>query len=212
MWPRGFVQWPKSPCRHPGPNVATPQRRRVTDGQPRDRRVHVTGRACGLRLELGLGIERSLLSALRGRRAHPEPTRRGVKYSHGTVENEDLGQSYLFSTFIQLQTSYTGSCLHYLAIMSSEPLYPAYLPTRPDGFAATIDVPPFAGDEPGRRAIGSKVSELGTEAVLDNITPRIGTEIKGVQLSKLSKAGLDEVALLAAQRGVLVFVSESRLS
>lgn len=89
----------------------------------------------------------------------------------------------------------------------TEPLYPHYLPTRPDGFQPTIDIELFEGDEPGRRAQASKSSILGSGADVINITPRIGTEIRGLQLSKLSKAGLDEVALLAAERGVLVFVS-----
>lgn len=85
------------------------------------------------------------------------------------------------------------------------PKYPHYLPTRPDGYAATIDVPLFHAEEPGLRADPSK-PELSTAATsLRNITPRIGTEIHGVQLSQLTPAGLDEVALLAAERGVLVF-------
>ena len=33
----------------------------------------------------------------------------------------------------------------------------------------------------------------------------MGTEIKGIQLSQLNDAAKDEVALLAAQRGVLIF-------
>lgn len=88
----------------------------------------------------------------------------------------------------------------------SEPLYPAYLPTRPEGFIATIDVPEFDGDEPGLRADATKPVLTKAGAVLDDLTPRIGTEVTGVQLSALGKEGLDEVALLAAERGVLVFV------
>jgi sulfonate dioxygenase len=93
--------------------------------------------------------------------------------------------------------------------MSSEPLYPAYLPTRPDGFAATVNVAAFECDEPGLRAQSNKSTILGSGTTTQNITPRIGTEIRGVQLSQLSEAGLDEVALLAAERGVLVFVRTS---
>ncbi|KAL3298184.1 hypothetical protein RB213_005605 [Colletotrichum asianum] len=91
--------------------------------------------------------------------------------------------------------------------MASHPLYPAYLPTRPDGFQPTIDVPFFEADEPGVQAKKSnKLSVFKTpDAKVENITPRVGTEIRGVQLSQLSGAGLDEVALLAAERGVLVF-------
>jgi len=38
-----------------------------------------------------------------------------------------------------------------------------------------------------------------------DIAPHVGTEIEGVQLSQLSEAGLDELALFAAKRGALVF-------
>lgn len=37
------------------------------------------------------------------------------------------------------------------------------------------------------------------------LTPRVGTEIKGLQLSQLSDAQKDELALLVAERGVVVF-------
>lgn len=89
----------------------------------------------------------------------------------------------------------------------SGPLYPHYLPVRPEGFTPTLDVPPFEAAEPGLRADPAKPDLLAAKgASVLNITPRIGTEIRGVQLSALSKAGLDQVALLAAERGVLVFV------
>jgi hypothetical protein len=90
--------------------------------------------------------------------------------------------------------------------MSSEPLYSAYLPTRTDGYIAPIAVPAFDADEPGLRADPAKASLL-KGATVENITPRIGTEIRGVQISSLGKEGLDELALLAAERGVVVFVS-----
>jgi alpha-ketoglutarate-dependent taurine dioxygenase len=37
------------------------------------------------------------------------------------------------------------------------------------------------------------------------ITPNIGTEIVGIQLSELNSAQKDELALLAAERGVVLF-------
>ncbi|PLB44538.1 alpha-ketoglutarate-dependent taurine dioxygenase [Aspergillus steynii IBT 23096] len=88
--------------------------------------------------------------------------------------------------------------------MSSQPLYPAYLPVRPEGFTPTQDLPPFKVEEPGLRA-DPELPEIKVKGKLKNITPRIGTEIRDLQLSRLSKDGLDQVALLAAQRGVLVF-------
>ncbi|KAH8201356.1 hypothetical protein TruAng_004439 [Truncatella angustata] len=74
---------------------------------------------------------------------------------------------------------------------TSKPLYPAYLPTRPDGFTATLDVPSFEADEPGVRADPSKPHILRPGVHVESITPRIGSEIRGVQLSELSTAGLE---------------------
>lgn len=90
--------------------------------------------------------------------------------------------------------------------MPSEPLYPKYLPTRPEGFTEPHNIPFFEATEPGTRADPSKPSLLKTGASVSNITPRCGSEIRGVQISKLTPEGLDEVALLAAERGILVFV------
>ena len=89
----------------------------------------------------------------------------------------------------------------------SEPLYPAYLPTRADGYSKPVPVPEFEADEPGLRADPAKESLLRGATRVEKITPRVGTEIRGVQISELDKKGLDELALLAAERGVVVFVS-----
>jgi sulfonate dioxygenase len=43
------------------------------------------------------------------------------------------------------------------------------------------------------------------QAIVENITPTIGTEVRGVQLSTLSKAGKDQLALFVAQRKVVAF-------
>jgi sulfonate dioxygenase len=40
---------------------------------------------------------------------------------------------------------------------------------------------------------------------ITRLTPRVGTEIKGLQLSQLSDAQKNELALLVAERGVVVF-------
>lgn len=88
------------------------------------------------------------------------------------------------------------------------PLYPTYLPVRPEGPSASIPHPPFEAEEPALRADPTKPTISGHEGLkYKNLTPRIGTELRGIQLSQLDAKGLDEVALLAAERGVLVFVS-----
>ena len=52
----------------------------------------------------------------------------------------------------------------------------------------------------------SKPNLLGVpNATFTRLTPRIGTEIKGLQLSELSDIQKDELALLLAERGVVVF-------
>ncbi|EGW35397.1 uncharacterized protein SPAPADRAFT_58613 [Spathaspora passalidarum NRRL Y-27907] len=53
---------------------------------------------------------------------------------------------------------------------------------------------------------------LLANAETKNISPKLGTEIKGVQLSQLNDAGRDELALLAHQRGVLVFRDQDFVS
>ncbi|GKU08077.1 unnamed protein product [Fusarium langsethiae] len=69
---------------------------------------------------------------------------------------------------------------------------------------APVPVPLFDGDEPGLRADAAKTN-LFKGGRVENITPRVGTEIRGVQISQLDQKGLDELALLAAERGVVVF-------
>ncbi|KAG7664160.1 uncharacterized protein J8A68_002298 [[Candida] subhashii] len=50
------------------------------------------------------------------------------------------------------------------------------------------------------------------EIEVNNLSPKLGTEISGVQLSELTDAGKDELALLASQRGVLVFRDQDFIS
>ncbi|ESK92287.1 alpha-ketoglutarate-dependent sulfonate [Moniliophthora roreri MCA 2997] len=87
---------------------------------------------------------------------------------------------------------------------STAPLYPAYLSVRPEGPSASIPHPAFDVVEPGTRAKPSKPRLFAhPELRLKNLTPQIGTELRGIQLTKLNEEELDEVALLAAERGVL---------
>lgn len=90
----------------------------------------------------------------------------------------------------------------------SSPLYPSYLPVRPEGFTLATQHPPFDAVEPALRADPAKPELLGQPRTkVKQITPAIGLEISGVQVSKLSDNGLDELALLTAEAGVLVLVS-----
>ncbi|CAG99687.1 TauD/TfdA dioxygenase family protein [Kluyveromyces lactis] len=60
-------------------------------------------------------------------------------------------------------------------------------------------------EDPALKA-NPKFPHLLTSGVeISPITPKLGSEIRGLQLSELDNAGKDELALLTAERGVLIF-------
>ncbi|THV02052.1 taurine catabolism dioxygenase, partial [Dendrothele bispora CBS 962.96] len=84
------------------------------------------------------------------------------------------------------------------------PTYPFYYPH----FDVEEKFPPtqiFEHTDPGSRADPAKPHLLTANTTTKDITSYIGTEITGVQISELSKEGLDELALYAAQRKLLIF-------
>lgn len=83
-------------------------------------------------------------------------------------------------------------------------LYPDYLPFY-DPLESVEDLGEFEHSDPGHRADPTFPNLLKNATRVSDLSPHIGTEIEGVQLSQLSSEGLDELALLAAQRGGLVF-------
>lgn len=89
--------------------------------------------------------------------------------------------------------------------------YPAYLPVW-----SHTEFPPWEEvpyHDAGHRATKDKRHLFGKGSTHRQITPAIGEEIHGVQLSKLSKEGLDDLALLAAERGLLIlYVTVSRFA
>ncbi|TFK48014.1 taurine catabolism dioxygenase [Heliocybe sulcata] len=60
-------------------------------------------------------------------------------------------------------------------------------------------------EEPGKRADPAKPHLLTPSATVDHLSPYIGTEVTGVQISQLTKEGLDELALFVAERKLVVF-------
>lgn len=84
------------------------------------------------------------------------------------------------------------------------PLYPDYMPFY-DPLEKVDDIGLFEHHDPGHRADPALPNLLGPATKIVDLSPHVGTEIDGVQLSQLSSAGLDELALLAARRGALVF-------
>ncbi|KZT58276.1 TauD-domain-containing protein [Calocera cornea HHB12733] len=92
--------------------------------------------------------------------------------------------------------------------------YARYLPAFPkeEHFDPLV---PFTHSDPGLRALAvSPTSDvplpfLQAADSVTEITPELGTEVRGVSLAKLTSEERDQVALLAARRGVLVFRDQS---
>lgn len=62
----------------------------------------------------------------------------------------------------------------------------------------------FEHDDPGLRADPELPNLLQDATNKFDLSPNCGTELHGVQISDLSPAGLDELALLTAERGCVV--------
>ncbi len=82
--------------------------------------------------------------------------------------------------------------------------YAAYLPHFTPGLQPPLEE--FTHHDVGLRADPLKASLLGaSDSTFKEITPAIGTEVRGLQLHTLNSAQRDELALLTAERGVVVF-------
>lgn len=84
--------------------------------------------------------------------------------------------------------------------------YPDFLPTwDPKQKFAPLKF--FKHQEPGARADPSFPNLFPKDAKYDlkRVTPKLGTEVTGIQLSQLDDKGKDELALYVAQRGVVIF-------
>ncbi|RAO69464.1 uncharacterized protein BHQ10_005476 [Talaromyces amestolkiae] len=82
--------------------------------------------------------------------------------------------------------------------------YPNYLPTWDHG-EKYPPLEPFVHVEHGLDADPAFKDLLPEGSTIQKLTPTIGSEVHGVQLSKLSAAGKDQLALLVAQRKVVAF-------
>lgn len=91
-----------------------------------------------------------------------------------------------------------------LDLKADGPSYPFYYPY----YDNDEKFPPtelFDHVDPGTRANPAKPNLLNLDVKVQHISPYLGTEVTGVQISELSKEGLDELALFAAERKVLLF-------
>ncbi|KAL4815134.1 hypothetical protein BDW67DRAFT_176642 [Aspergillus spinulosporus] len=81
--------------------------------------------------------------------------------------------------------------------------YAAYLPYYTPGLQPPLQE--FQHSDPSHRASATYDNLLTDNVKAVELTPNIGTEILGIQLSSLTPAQKDDLALLAAERGVVVF-------
>lgn len=84
--------------------------------------------------------------------------------------------------------------------------FPEFLPT----WDPKEKYPPlkfFKHEDPGLRAdpLFPNLLPKDGDYTAKKITPKLGTEVRGIQLSQLDDKGKDELALLVAQRGVVIF-------
>lgn len=85
--------------------------------------------------------------------------------------------------------------------------YDHYLPVY-DETTKFPPTEPFEFVDRGAKADKAKPHLLNPQNAkleVTKLTPRVGTEIKGLQLSELTDVQKDELALLIAERGVVVF-------
>ncbi|KAJ6014261.1 hypothetical protein N7540_008852 [Penicillium herquei] len=82
--------------------------------------------------------------------------------------------------------------------------YPNYLPTW-DYEEKYPPLEPFNHVDHGKGADSSFKDLLPEGSKIQKLTPTIGSEVTGIQLSKLNSAGKDQLALLVAQRKVVAF-------
>ncbi|KAH8691478.1 alpha-ketoglutarate-dependent taurine dioxygenase [Talaromyces proteolyticus] len=84
--------------------------------------------------------------------------------------------------------------------------FPHYLPVWDPATANQPALKSFEHYDHGKDADPSFRDLLPQgQVIVDDLTPSIGTEVQGVQLSQLTKKGKDQLALLVAQRKVVVF-------
>ncbi|KAI1625826.1 hypothetical protein EDD37DRAFT_607417 [Exophiala viscosa] len=82
--------------------------------------------------------------------------------------------------------------------------YAAYLPHCTPGLQPPLEE--FEHIDVGLRADAGKNALFHAQgAIFKELTPAIGTEVRGIQLSNLTPQQKDELALLAAERGIVVF-------
>ncbi|RSL49013.1 hypothetical protein CEP53_009327 [Fusarium sp. AF-6] len=111
------------------------------------------------------------------------------------------------TTTTQTSGSTTTVKLAFDTTLHNQYKYGAYLPVY-DETTAFPPLQPFEFNDRGlvaNKAKSNLFPENNSDIHASKITPVIGTEIRGLQLSQLNDLQKDELALLIAERGVVVF-------
>ncbi|KAH3905516.1 hypothetical protein HBI56_200130 [Parastagonospora nodorum] len=118
----------------------------------------------------------------------------GYKSGVGQYKEAGFGGPKVFSKDLELR----GTDIH------APTRYPNYLPVWDNEKEKYAPLEPFQHTEHGKDADPS-FPNLLKDAKVDDLTANIGAEVHGVQLSKLTAAGKDELALFVAQKKVVAF-------
>ncbi|VEU23477.1 DEKNAAC104650 [Brettanomyces naardenensis] len=121
--------------------------------------------------------------------------------------------AYVYRAFKDLPIEYQESEKHEGGVFTLDPelvkklKYPHWAPTwETEQELAFNSIEPFRHVDRGRFGDPSFDSLFkGTGAIKKELTPRLGLEIKDLQLSQLDATQKDDLALLVEQRGVVVF-------
>lgn len=126
----------------------------------------------------------------------PPPVEQTLKDDTGFNKEQSIGYAEKF----RLQDELKGTTKQPPAS------FPHYLPVWDNETERYPPLEPFEHYDHGKDADPSFPDLLPKgEAVVDDLTPYIGSEVRGVQLSQLSKEGKDQLALFVAQRKVVAF-------
>ncbi|KAJ7119716.1 alpha-ketoglutarate-dependent taurine dioxygenase [Mycena epipterygia] len=90
-----------------------------------------------------------------------------------------------------------------VALQNTTIKYPEYTPTWDKVWFDKL--PPFEFVDPALRADKKKPNLLTPSVVMEDISPKMGTILRNVQLTQLSDKGKDELALLISERKIVAF-------
>lgn len=119
----------------------------------------------------------------------PEVAATKAKFT-GVAEYKELAPVG-YSKVSEEEGEHKAKYTHYLPTWNPEQKYPP--------------LQPYEHHEHGKDADTTYPELLGAGVTVEELTPTIGSEVKGIQISKLSPAGKDQLARFVAERKVVAF-------